>query len=178
MHSPMRTLEATLQVWRVFEQFVSEGKVKHIGLSNCYDPRFFDAVIQQATIKPSFMLVVFEVYRICASYRIMYSQNRFYAQTGYDLEILKLCRHHDITYQSFWTLTANPNILSSGPVSSIAIRRSLTPAQTLFKYLSELGITPLSGTSSAEHATQDVQAVSNEIRLTQEEKQSISALLW
>jgi hypothetical protein len=36
MHSPMNTVKDTLTVWKLFEEFVSEGKVRYIGLSNTY----------------------------------------------------------------------------------------------------------------------------------------------
>lgn len=55
MHSPMRTLQDTLRVWRMFEQFVAEMTVKQIGLSNCYNPDLLLSVIQAAKVKPSIM---------------------------------------------------------------------------------------------------------------------------
>ena len=38
-------------------------------------------------------------------------QNRFYVDSGYDLELRQFCREQGITYQTFWTLTANPHVL-------------------------------------------------------------------
>lgn len=55
MHSPMRTLEATMQVWRVFEEFVRSGTVRHLGISNLYTPAALDAVVRLADVKPSFL---------------------------------------------------------------------------------------------------------------------------
>jgi diketogulonate reductase-like aldo/keto reductase len=43
MHSPMDTLEETMEVWRTMEAAVQEGKVRHLGMSNCYDLDFFQA---------------------------------------------------------------------------------------------------------------------------------------
>jgi hypothetical protein len=37
-------------------------------------------------------------------------QNRFYKETGYDAELRAFFREHRIRYQSFWTLTANPDL--------------------------------------------------------------------
>jgi hypothetical protein len=39
MHSPMNTVKDTLTVWKLFEEFVREGKVRYIGLSNTYQVR-------------------------------------------------------------------------------------------------------------------------------------------
>ena len=71
LHSPMRTFDATMQVWRVFEGFVRSGSVKYIGISNIYDLRLLTRIYESATIKPQFI------------------QNRFYSQSGYDIELRK-----------------------------------------------------------------------------------------
>lgn len=79
----------------MFEEFVKEGKVHYLGVSNCYDPKLFKAIYGQAHVKPSFL------------------QNRFYSDSGYDVELRKFCDANHIRYQSFWTLSANPHILES-----------------------------------------------------------------
>ena len=38
-------------------------------------------------------------------------QNRFYADSGYDVELRRFCDVHGVVYQSFWTLTGNRDIL-------------------------------------------------------------------
>lgn len=93
LHSPMHTMDETMQVWRVFEQLHSEGKVRYLGISNTYQLSVLQRLYQQAVVKPQFL------------------QNRFYRESGYDHEIRQFCRDHDIKYQSFWTLTANPHII-------------------------------------------------------------------
>ena len=40
-------------------------------------------------------------------------QNRFYAEQSYDVRLRKFCTEHGVTYQSFWTLTANPDLLAA-----------------------------------------------------------------
>ena len=93
LHSPMKTLEQTMAVWRVFEEFVGEKQVVFLGISNCYDASLLRQIYAQSTIKPTFL------------------QNRFHRATGYDVEIREFCREVGIKYQSFWTLTANPDIV-------------------------------------------------------------------
>lgn len=94
MHSPMRTIADTIKVWRVFEEIYRTGAVKRLGLSNTYDLHVLQSVYEAAEIKPSVL------------------QNRFYSQSGYDVKIREFCRSNNIQYQSFWTLTANPKIVS------------------------------------------------------------------
>ncbi len=37
LHSPLRTHEETMTVWRAFEDAVAAGQVRQLGISNCYD---------------------------------------------------------------------------------------------------------------------------------------------
>lgn len=94
MHSPMHTLEETMEVWYTFEQLHQEGKTKNLGISNIYNLNLLQNIYSKANIKPRFI------------------QNRFYRQSGYDKGIREFCRSNDMQYQSFWTLTGNPNIVS------------------------------------------------------------------
>jgi diketogulonate reductase-like aldo/keto reductase len=138
LHSPMDTLELSLQVWRELEAIADSGVVRELGISNCYQLAELEALYASARIKP---LVL---------------QNRFYAETGYDQQLRRFCRAHGMLYQSFWTLTANPNILSHPDVQALAQRHGVTPAQLFFRGLTQIGIVPLTGTSSEEHLRQDL----------------------
>lgn len=156
MHSPMPSLEENLEVWRVFERAVEQGKVRQLGISNCYDPRTFRRIYDAVRIKP----------------RVL--QNRFYVESGYDLELRQFCLERGITYQSFWTLTANPHVLASPPVQSAAERLRATPGQILFRWLIQSGHQPLTGTKSSDHMQQDLEVMS--LVLTDGEMQSIGQM--
>ena len=69
LHGPLRTFEKTMEVWRTFESFVNDGRVKQIGISNCYDVNMLKTLFTGSTVKPAVI------------------QNRFYQDTGYDKEI-------------------------------------------------------------------------------------------
>lgn len=138
LHSPMRTLDATLTVWRAFEELVERGWVRRLGISNCYDTKTFQAVCDAAEIKPAVL------------------QNRLYKETGYDVALRDYCTKQGIAYQSFWTLTANPHLLSSNTVRTAAKTYGLTPEQTFLRGLTQLGIIPLTGTTSLRHMKEDL----------------------
>jgi diketogulonate reductase-like aldo/keto reductase len=138
LHSPLPTLAQTTEAWTVMESLVDAGGVRQLGISNCYDPALLEALHRGARIKPAVM------------------QNRFYAQTAYDEEIRAFCRQERIIYQSFWTLTANPQILGHSGMATIAIRQGRSPAQVLFRYLIESEVVPLTGTRSVEHMREDL----------------------
>jgi diketogulonate reductase-like aldo/keto reductase len=102
-------------------------------------------------------------------------QNRFYSRTGYDREIRAFCREHAIIYQSFWTLTANPRLLADGNVAALAAKYARSPAQILFRYLTQNDIVPLTGTTSVAHMREDLAIF--EFQLTDAELEAVSSLL-
>eukprot|EP00746_Dinoflagellata_sp_MGD_P122145 gnl/MRDRNA2_/MRDRNA2_57109_c0_seq1.p2 gnl/MRDRNA2_/MRDRNA2_57109_c0~~gnl/MRDRNA2_/MRDRNA2_57109_c0_seq1.p2 ORF type:complete len:118 (-),score=17.39 gnl/MRDRNA2_/MRDRNA2_57109_c0_seq1:6-359(-) len=117
MHSPMPTLSQTLEAWKAMEQIHNKGGAHRLGISNCYDLAVLQEICRHATVQPSIV------------------QNRFYSDSGYDVELRAFCKSKDIQYQSFWTLTANPHILNSAAVMSASQRLKLTPAQVFFQHL-------------------------------------------
>jgi len=145
LHSPLSTPARTLEAWSVLEGLVASGLVASIGISNCYTPELFRALCEKTTVKPSVL------------------QNRFYAKTGYDVELRALCSTHGVRYQSFWTLTANPHVLADRRLRAIADRHRLSPEQAFFKGLMQEGIVPLTGTCSRDHMQQDLDVVRAEL---------------
>jgi len=156
LHGPLRTLDKTMEVWRTFESFVNDGRVKQIGISNFYDIATLKSLFADSTVKPAVI------------------QNRFYQDTDYDKEIRAFARSNGIIYQSFWTLTANPHVLSDPKVKEMSRRYDKTPAQLFFTYLIQSGgFAPLTGTKSKVHMTQDLEAL--EMKLTDDEMKLFDA---
>lgn len=156
LHSPLGTMRETLEVWEAMESLADSG-VRQLGISNCYDPALLEALYRAVRIKPAVV------------------QNRFYAETSYDREIRAFCRRERILYQSFWTLTANPQVLGDAAVVSIATRLERTPAQVLFRYLIECDVVPLTGTRSVEHMRDDLAVF--DFELSPADRQAVGALL-
>jgi len=138
LHSPMATEAQTLEVWRAMEAIVHAGGVKQLGISNCYEPALLKNLHENAEVKPAVL------------------QNRFYAQTGYDRQIRAFCRQQGILYQSFWTLTANGGILMHDTVEALAAKHGRSAEQIFFRYLTQIGIIPLTGTTSETHMREDL----------------------
>lgn len=157
LHSPLRSEAQTMAAWQAMESLVSEGGVRQLGISNCYDLALLESLHRTARIKPTVV------------------QNRFYADTGYDREIRGFCRSHRITYQSFWTLTANPHILSHPTLSALASKYGRTREQVLFRYLTQNGVVPLTGTRSETHMREDLAIF--DFELTHAECQKLDELL-
>lgn len=138
VHSPLDTMKETLEVWRAIESLVDGGGVRQAGISNCYELSTLEDLYRGARVKPAVV------------------QNRFYGGSAYDHEIRAFCLEHRIVYQSFWTLTANPEALAHHTVTALASAYRRTPAQILFRYLTQVGVVPLSGTRSETHMREDL----------------------
>lgn len=139
LHSPLENIHQTMIAWQAMEHIHKHGGTKYIGISNCYDLEILKQLYEAAFVKPSIL------------------QNRFYQDTDYDNEIRKWCREKKIIYQSFWTLTANPQILSSKAVQQAAQVYQKTAAQIFFRVLVEMGVVPLTGTCSDKHMKEDLE---------------------
>lgn len=157
LHSPLFPFKHLIEVWRGMEKLHNEKKALQIGISNCYDLSLLKKLYEHATIKPTIV------------------QNRFYADSNYDTELRQWCLAHDITYESFWSLTANPHILNSLPLLQLARKYSKSIAQIFYRFLTQQGITPLDGTTSLEHMQEDLESF--DITLSDEECETIKRLL-
>jgi len=62
-------------------------------------------------------------------------------------------------YQGFSLLTANWPVVNDPRVRAIAQRAGVTPAQVIFRFAIQVGMMPVTGTSSGEHMHQDLEAV-------------------
>ena len=138
LHSPLPTAQRTLAAWHALESLVDAGGVRQLCISNCYTVAEMEHLWRHSRIKPAVV------------------QNRFYAETGYDREIRAFCGQRQIVYQSFWTLTANPQVLAHATITALAAAHKRTPPQILFRYLTQNGAVPLTGTRSETHMREDL----------------------
>jgi len=157
LHSPLFPFAKLLEVWRAMELLYKNAEVLQLGISNCYDLSLLQKLYKEAEIKPSIV------------------QNRFYADTDYDKEIRKWSQENKIRYQSFWTLSANPQLLTNKTIAKLSLKYNKTQAQILFNYLHTQGVTPLSGTTSLEHMQEDLHAF--DFVMSDDEIKSIGELL-
>ncbi|KAB8627238.1 hypothetical protein FH972_026071 [Carpinus fangiana] len=138
LHSPLRTIEETLEAWRACEAYVPK-KIKYLGISNVTLPQL-QALYDSALVKPSFV------------------QNRFHRETLYEVKLRQWCAQRGIVYQSFWTLTANPRLLDSKPVLNLAAEASVEESVALYCLVLGLGNTIImNGTQN--HMEQDLEGL-------------------
>jgi len=130
-----------LVAWKVFESFVPHT-IRSLGVSN-FSLKQLKQLYEHAVTKPSYL------------------QNRFYKDTGYDIEVRKFCKDHEITYQAYWMLSHNPEIIDSDLLTSVAERLDVEKQLAFYILILGLGNTQvLNGTTKSERMSQDVKTIS------------------
>ncbi len=124
-------------VWASMETLHAAGRVRALGVSNVTLHQL-QGLVASASVQPSFV------------------QKRCYAREGWDREMRAYCATRDISYQAFSLLTANRQELSSRTITELAARYHTSVPQLVFKFAQQIGMLPLTGTSSAEHMAQDL----------------------
>ena len=133
------------EVWSAIEELYKAGKTRFIGISNVNIIQL-KLLSEKAEIKP------------------MVVQNRCFANQGWDSEIRGFCKTNQIAYEGFSLLTANPFVIQSPEVRSIARELGRTPEQVVFCFAMQAGMIPLTGTTNDQHMKEDLQAVDFELK--------------
>ena len=131
--------QADWEVWVAMEGLYQSGKTKMIGISNVTAGQLAQ-LCEQANIKP------------------MVVQNRCFAALGWDKEVREICQAHGIIYQGFSLLTANREVLADQEIRTMARRLGASSAQIIFRFAMQIGMLPLTGTTSQQHMKEDLQA--------------------
>jgi diketogulonate reductase-like aldo/keto reductase len=158
LHAPFQRRglgRADWEVWTAMEGLCDAGKTKMIGISNVTAEQL-EELCERAKLRP------------------MVVQNRCYAVLGWDMEVREICRANGIIYQGFSLLTANRGVLADARIGTIARRLGATPAQVVFRFSMQIGMLPLTGTTSAQHMKEDLAA--ENFSLTDQELEQIEAI--
>ena len=147
--------EADVEVWETMRKERDAGRTRLLGVSNVSLNHLQEMEASGAEL-PKFV------------------QNRCFARFGWDLQVRGFCEQHNIVYQGFSLLTANPEVIQHPPFIDLANKFNATPAQVVFAFARAVGMLPLTGTSSAEHMRQDL--VSLQIVLPAEIVRAIECL--
>jgi diketogulonate reductase-like aldo/keto reductase len=140
LHSaPSNHFSDLLKVWQTLETYVPH-RIRQLGISNT------DLHV---------------VNRLCTStdvsVRPSVVQNRFYPATQWEVDLRAYCRNQGIAFQTFWTLSGNPQLLRSAPVLNLAESATITAPVALYALVLGLeGTTILDGTKSEAHMAEDL----------------------
>ncbi len=136
------------EVWRSMEEIQKSGKIKNLGVSNVNLDQM-QQLYEFAKVKPKF------------------AQIRTYASRGWEKPLREFCQKNKIHFQGFSLLTANRDEVQSQTVKQLAAKYGKTTSQIIFIFSRQIGMIPLTGTSSAQHMKEDLNCF--DIQLTKEE---------
>ena len=142
LHAPFQRRglgDADWEVWAAMEKLYQSGKTKLIGISN---------------------VAADQLAELCANarHKPMVVQNRCFAALGWDKQVRDICQAQGIIYQGFSLLTANRAVLVDPEIRAIARRLGAGIAQVIFRFAMQIGMLPLTGTTSEQHMKEDLQA--------------------
>ena len=129
--------EMDWEVWAAIESFYKAGKTRMIGVSNVSAEQL-TLLCERAQVKP------------------MVVQNRCYAVFGWDQAVRAICRQHNLVYQGFSLLTANQGLFMEPAMRTIAQRYNTGVAQVTFRFATQIGMQPLTGTTDPQHMADDL----------------------
>ncbi len=147
--------DADAEVWEAMRKERDAGRTRLLGVSNV-SLRHLEQMIDGGAEAPTFV------------------QNRCFARFGWDRDVRRLCTERKITYQGFSLLTANAEVLRHPVVTGLAEHSGATAAQIVFAFARAVGMLPLTGTTNAEHMSQDL--ASRSLTLSPDAVRAIEAL--
>ncbi|KAM3430678.1 hypothetical protein MY4824_007557 [Beauveria thailandica] len=140
LHSPLDTLDDTIVAWKTLEGY-HPHKIRNLGISNA-TLGIVEAVHSRVTVKPAIV------------------QNRFYPDTGYEAGLRVFCKEHNVKFQSFWTIGANPHLIKSQPVVNVVQGAGVGVVSAYYALVMGLeGITILDGTTKEAHMKEDLEGL-------------------
>lgn len=158
LHGPTQRMglaAADWDAWRAMEALHDSGRVRLLGVSNVNRDQL-QVLCDKARVRPAFV------------------QNRCYAAQGWDRDVRAFCAVEQLAYQGFSLLTANRDVLEQPELRWIAERHGRTVSEIVFRFAMEVGMIPLTGTSSAEHMQADLSVL--DFHLTPDEVARIECI--
>jgi diketogulonate reductase-like aldo/keto reductase len=125
------------ETWQAMEGLHAAGKTRRIGVSNVNVGQLAE-LYAGASTKPAIV------------------QNRCFAAMGWDRAVRQFCSERSIIYQGFSLLTANQEVLRHPRLHEIVSRTGKTVPQVIFRFALQVGMTALTGTTSAAHMAEDL----------------------
>ena len=146
---------ADWEAWQAMEDLQRAGRTRLIGVSNVSFGQL-ETLCSKASVKPAVV------------------QNRTFTRPNADAEVRQFCERRSIAYEGFSLLTGNPFMARHPLVHEIAAHKGKTVAQVILRYCLDAGIVVLTGTTSAEHMTQDLAI--HDFELDLEEREALARL--
>jgi diketogulonate reductase-like aldo/keto reductase len=135
LHHTCKTEAEVAMVWEVFEQAKQNGSVKAIGVSNFNSTQL--ATLAAVATEPIEVLQC------------------HFAVGEMDWDTIRFCQQHGIALESFGTLHARVQ-LDEPVVQAIAAKHDVSTAVVMYRYISQLNISVVTGSSNVEYDREDI----------------------
>jgi aryl-alcohol dehydrogenase-like predicted oxidoreductase len=150
---PKVPMEAQLGALKALQ---TEGKIKHIGLSEASLRHLQDArtIVSIASV-----------------------QNRYSVTDRGSEDVLEYCEQHDIVFIPWFPLAAGQLTGANSPLRRVAARKNLTPSQIALAWLLARSpvVLPIPGTSKVAHVEENVAAA--RVGLTEDDINAVNQIL-
>eukprot|EP00466_Bigelowiella_natans_P000292 jgi/Bigna1/66226/fgenesh1_pg.1_\ len=156
LHSPLNTAEKTQAAWEAMEELKLQGKLLGGKSQACCCT---ESVLCGQWLRYGVHQCKFAAYSQQQHDVVRLMQSMCISDSPW---LRQWCSDNHIVYQSFWSLTANPGLLHSPLVKGLARKYARSSPQILFKYLTERGIVPLTGTCDPVHMKEDLEVLEDE----------------
>ena len=154
IHWPLPQRDQYISTWKTFEQLVTAGTVRSIGISN-FKPAHIDRLLHAATIRPA-------VNQIQLNPRITRPEERAYDSA------------QGIVTVAWSPLGQGSDLLADPTLAALATKYNKTPAQVVLRWHIELGMVAIPKSVNPERIAQNIDLF--DFALTSDEITSISAL--
>uniref|UniRef100_W6NG80 Aldo keto reductase domain containing protein n=1 Tax=Haemonchus contortus TaxID=6289 RepID=W6NG80_HAECO len=153
-----------LTTWKVLEDFVKEGKIRSIGVSN-FNHKQIERIIASGTVKPAVLQVELHPY---------FQQKK----------LREFCKEHGIAVTAYSSLSnpgsaffrkdGDPNLLTEPVIKKIASAHNKTPAQIALRWAVQLNVLVIPKSTSEARIKEN--AALFDFKLTDEEMKEIDGL--
>lgn len=159
LHCPYQQKSNTLHpidlaAWTVFEELYKSGEVKSIGVSNfVYDQ--ISELYSESEVKPMVLQNFYGVGKLgLGDWHEKHSVSEFNIQHHREQDkILSFCKQHNIQFQSFNNKVSEDKL---SVVEEIAASHNVSAKQVIYRYESQLGIVPITGTANINHLKENI----------------------
>lgn len=153
VHFPLSTNEENLRVWRVLEQYVDQGDIKSIGVSN-FNEEQLSFLLKHARIKPVL--------------------NQFQSYPGkHQQHLIDFCKAHDVIPEAYQSIAKNSE-KTKEILSEIGKSYNKTWSQVILNYQINQGLVVIPKSHSKNHQFENIDVF--DFTLSDEDIKKIKAL--
>ena len=154
IHWPLPQRDQYVSTWKTFEQLISAGKTRSIGVSN-FKPAHIERLLAEATLRPT-------VNQIQLNPCITRPDERSYGEA------------HGIVTVAWSPLGRGTDLLGNPTLAGIAAKYDKTPAQVVLRWHIEIGVVAIPKSANRDRIAQNIDIF--DFTLTDEEVAAITAL--